>query len=66
MRQRPSQRGIDLLAAHLCIANPDAPTARERLDLAVGAELAALLVGALRPPAPRAGTSRLMSESVST
>lgn len=45
-------RGIALLAAHAKSLEPDAPTARERLDAAVGPALASLLVFALSATAP--------------
>jgi hypothetical protein len=41
------RRGLDLLSAHLVSLDPDAPTARDRLDAQVGADLAAFLVAAL-------------------
>ena len=41
------RRGLDLLSAHLVSLDPDAPTARERLDAELGAALAAFLVEAL-------------------
>ena len=39
--------GLDLLAAHCAALDPEAPTARERLDALLGVELAAKLVFAL-------------------
>jgi hypothetical protein len=57
MRQPHRQRGLELLATHLTLLNPDAPTARERLEDMIGAELSALLVGALSRP--RAGAASL-------
>jgi hypothetical protein len=41
--------GLDLLAAHCANLDPDTPTARERLDVELGPELAAKLVSALSP-----------------
>jgi len=41
------RRGLDLLSAHLVSLDPDAPTARDRLDAEVGPDLAAFLVAAL-------------------
>jgi hypothetical protein len=43
----PRRRGLELLAAHCASLDPDAPSARERLDAALGAELAKKLVFAL-------------------
>jgi hypothetical protein len=43
----PRGRGLALLAAHCVSLDPDAPNARERLDAALGAELARKLVLAL-------------------
>jgi hypothetical protein len=43
----PGRRGLELLVAHCACLDPDAPTARERLEQALGAELAAKLVFAL-------------------
>jgi hypothetical protein len=41
------RRGLELLWAHLRCLDPDAPTARQRLDDAVGPALAAFLIAAL-------------------
>jgi hypothetical protein len=41
------RRGIELLAAHSMSLEPDTATARERLDIALGPELARKLVFAL-------------------
>jgi len=41
------RRGFALLAAHCSSLDPDAPSARERLDALLGAELAQKLVFAL-------------------
>jgi len=46
-------RGLELLLAHVNSLDPDAPTARERLDVALGPELARKLVFALSAGAPR-------------
>ena len=51
----PHDRGLDLLAAHCASLDPDSPNARERLELALGADLAQKLVFAL---APAAGSGR--------
>lgn len=45
-------RGLPLLVAHCASLDPDVPTARERLDLVVGPELAWKLVFALCTPPP--------------
>lgn len=42
-----TERGIELLVAHCASLDPDAPTARERLEAAIGPELARTLVSAL-------------------
>jgi hypothetical protein len=46
---RLSQRevGLDLLAAHMAGFDPDAERARDRLEQAIGSDLATLLVAAL-------------------
>jgi hypothetical protein len=46
---RLSQRevGLDLLAAHMASFDPDAERARDRLEQAIGSDLATLLVAAL-------------------
>jgi hypothetical protein len=46
---RVSQRehGLDLLAAHLAGLDPDSERARDRLERAIGSDLATLLVAAL-------------------
>jgi hypothetical protein len=41
---QPSGRGLALLVQHCASLDPDTPTARERLDAALGAELAQKLV----------------------
>jgi hypothetical protein len=43
----PRRRGLELLAAHCASLDPDAPSARERLDTALGRELAQQLVASL-------------------
>jgi hypothetical protein len=43
----PRRRGLTLLAAHCASLDPDTPSARDRLEAAVGAELAHKLVFAL-------------------
>jgi hypothetical protein len=45
-------RGPGLLLAHCASLDPDTPTARERLDKALGLELAHKLVFALRTGSP--------------
>jgi hypothetical protein len=47
MNASPSERGTDLLALHCASLDPETPTARERLDTALGPELARKLVFAL-------------------
>jgi hypothetical protein len=42
-----NERGIELLVAHCASLDPDAPTARDRLEEALGPELARRLVAAL-------------------
>jgi hypothetical protein len=46
-RKPRATRGLGLLAAHLASLDPEAPSARERLEQAVGPELATKLVVAL-------------------
>jgi hypothetical protein len=43
----PRRRGLTLLVAHCASLDPDTPTARERLETALGAEFAHTLVFAL-------------------
>ena len=43
----PDRRGLELLAVHCSSLDPDAPSARERLEKALGAEFARKLVLAL-------------------
>jgi hypothetical protein len=45
--------GLDLLAAHCANLDPATPNARQRLDVALGPELARKLVFALSAHAPR-------------
>ena len=47
MNAVPTERGLALLARHCASLDPDAPTARERLEDALGPELARKLVFAL-------------------
>jgi hypothetical protein len=51
--QTREARGLGLLMAHLSGLDPDAPTARERLDAVLGPKLAHMLVFALSAGAPR-------------
>ena len=53
----PGRRGLELLAAHCAsldslLREPEAPTARERLEQALGAELTCKLVFALSTSSP--------------
>lgn len=50
--QQLRRRGVELLAAHLESLDPQAATARERLDIQLGHELARKLVFALAAHAP--------------
>jgi hypothetical protein len=47
MNAVPTERGIALLARHCASLDPDTPTARQRLEDALGPELARKLVFAL-------------------
>jgi hypothetical protein len=47
MNAMPHDRGLSLLAAHCLSLDPSARTARQRLDAAIGPELAHMLVFAL-------------------
>jgi hypothetical protein len=47
MSVEPTERGTALLVAHCASYDPDAPTARDRLEAALGPELARKLVFAL-------------------
>jgi len=47
MSVEPTERGTALLAAHCASLDPDAPSARERLEATLGPELARKLVFAL-------------------
>jgi hypothetical protein len=44
------ERGLDLIAVHLAGLDPDGERARDRLELAIGSDLATLLVAALSKP----------------
>ncbi|HET7567163.1 MAG TPA: hypothetical protein VFJ91_04175 [Gaiellaceae bacterium] len=48
-RQQGGLRRLDLLAAHCRSLDPEAPTARERLEQTLGQELSAKLLFALAP-----------------
>lgn len=48
-RRQGELRQLDLLAAHCRSLDPDAPTARERLEQVLGPELSAKLLFALAP-----------------
>ena len=50
--QATAHRGVRLLAQHLESLNPDAISARERLEAQLGIELAHKLVFALAPRRP--------------
>jgi len=52
MNAVPTQRGTGLLLAHCASLDPASATARERLDEALGPELARKLVVALSAGAP--------------
>ena len=41
------ERGLDLIAVHLAVLDPDVERARGRLEDAIGSDLATLLVAAL-------------------
>jgi hypothetical protein len=58
------QRGTALLLAHLASLDPAAPPARERLDEALGPELARKLVSALSAGAPRRRDPELDARTV--
>jgi len=47
MNAVPHERGLALLASHCANLDPDSPTARERLNEALGLDLARKLVFAL-------------------
>lgn len=49
-RQHGGLQRSQLLAAHCRNLDPEAPTARERLEQALGRELASKLLFALAPP----------------
>jgi hypothetical protein len=48
-----TERGTQLLAAHLHSRDPEAVPARERLELELGSELTRKLLFALAAPRPR-------------
>jgi hypothetical protein len=50
-----TERGTGLLVAHCASLDPDSPTARDRLDEALGPELARKLVSALAAGATESG-----------
>jgi hypothetical protein len=50
--QATAHRGVRLLAQHLQSLNPEAVSARERLEQELGSELARKLVFALAPRRP--------------
>ena len=58
------QRGTALLLAHLASLDPDTPPARQRLDDALGPELARKLVWALSSGAPQRDESGLRARVV--
>jgi hypothetical protein len=47
MNALPHDRGLDLIAAHCASLDPEITSARERLDVALGPDLARMLVFAL-------------------
>jgi hypothetical protein len=49
LAQTRTERGVQLLAAHLESLDPGAASARERLELEIGTELARKLLFALAP-----------------
>jgi hypothetical protein len=60
----PSQRGNALLLAHIASLDPATPPARERLEEALGHELALRLVQALSNGAPTRDESGLRARFV--
>ena len=58
------QRGTALLLAHLASLDPAAPPARQRLEEALGPELARKLVSALCSGAPRRNDTDLDARTV--
>jgi hypothetical protein len=64
MNAVPSERGLDLLALHCASLDPSTATARERLDEALGAELARKLVFALAKGAERRQREALDARAV--
>jgi len=53
LSQTQGRTWLDLLAAHCANLDPATPTARERLDVSLGPELARKLVFALSAGAPQ-------------
>jgi hypothetical protein len=53
LAETTTQRGVRLLEAHLESLDPEAVSARERLEAEVGSELARKLLFALAPGHPR-------------
>ena len=49
MAQQTTERGVRLLAAHIDSLDPEAVSARERLELQLGSELTHKLLFALAP-----------------
>jgi hypothetical protein len=47
MNAAPHDRGLDLVAAHCASLDPESLSARDRLDAAIGPDLAQMLVFAL-------------------
>jgi hypothetical protein len=64
MNAVPSKRGDALLLAHCASLDPSAATARERLEDAIGPELARQLVSALCAGAPSRDDGGLGSRMV--
>jgi hypothetical protein len=58
MNAVPHERGLALLLAHCASLDPDSPTARERLDEALGQDLAQKLVFALSSGTKSRASSR--------
>ena len=64
MNAVPSKRGDALLLAHCASLDPASPTARARLEDALGEELARKLVSALCATAPSRGDDGLGARMV--
>lgn len=64
MNAVPSKRGTALLLAHCASLDPAAPRARQRLEDAIGQELAQRLVSALCAGAPSRGADGLRARMV--